>query len=161
MIRTLLRLRLSVLSVLLLAACTAPSNGTPAPAPGDGAANGDGPSKRVFGTLEYYGEPFQATVSATAEVGRPFAVTVITYGGSCLERGETAVETESLRAEIRPYDYDTTPVSGLCAGDLQLHDHTATVTFAEMGEAEVVFYGLKEDGTGAVNVSYTRTLTVR
>ena len=88
-------------------------------------------------------------------------MTVITYGGSCLERGETAVETESLRSEIRPYDYDTTPVSGLCAGDLQLHDHTATVTFAEMGEAEVVFYGLKEDGTGAVNVSYTRTLTVR
>ena len=159
MIRTLLRPRFSVVSLLVLAACTVPSRGTPAR--GSGIVDGDGLSERVFGTLEYYGEPFQATVSATAEVGRPFAVTVITYGGSCLEKGETTVETEGLRAEIRSYDYDTTPVSGLCAGDLQFHDHTATVTFAEAGEAEVVFYGLKEDETGAVNVSHTRTLTVR
>ncbi len=159
MIRTLLRLRLGVLSVFLLAACTAPSGGTPAP--GSGIVDGDGPSERVFGTLEYYGDPFQATVPATAEVGRPFAVTVITYGGSCLEKGETTVEIEGLRAEIRSYDYDTTPINGACPDDLQFHDHTATVTFAEVGEAEVVFYGLKKDGIGAVNVSYTRTLTVR
>ncbi len=161
MIRTLLRLRLGVLSILLLASCTAPSGGTPAPGPGDGAANGDGPSERVFGTLEYYANPFQATVPEAAEVGKPFPVTVITYGGSCLEKGETTVEVEGLRAEVRSYDYNTTPVSGLCAGDLRLHDHTATITFAEAGEAEVVFYGLKEDATGAVNVSYTRTVTVR
>lgn len=159
MILALLRPRLGVLSVFLLAACTAPSSGTPVP--GDGIVDGDGPSERVFGTLEYYSDPFQATVPTTAEVGRPFAVTVVTYGGSCLEKGETTVETEGLRAEIRSYDYDTTPVNGGCLDDLQFHYHTATVTFAEAGESEVVFYGLKKDGTGAVNVSYMRTVRVR
>ena len=159
MIRTLLRLRLGVLSALLLAACTAPSGGTPVP--GEGIVDGDGPSERVFGTLEHYDDPFQAIVPVTAEVGRPFAVTVITYGGSCLKKGETTVETEGLRAEIRSYDYEITPVNGACPDDLQFHDHTATVTFAEAGEAEVVFYGLKKDETGAVNVSHTRTLEVR
>ena len=161
MILTLPRPRLSVLSVLLLAACTAPSGGTPAPALGDGTADGDGPSERVFGTIEYYGDPFRVTVPATAEVGRPFEVTVMTYGGSCLEKGETTVRTEGLRAEIRPYDYDTTPVTGACPDDLQFHNHTASITFAEVGEAEVVFYGLKKDGTTTVNVSHTRAVRVR
>lgn len=147
MIRNLLHLCLGVLVMTTLAACTVSPSGTP---PDDGVVNGDGSSERVFGTVEYYGDPFQATVLTTAEVGKPFDVTVVTYSGSCLEQGETTVETEGLRAEIRPYDYNTTPVTGTC--------HTATVTFAEAGEAKVVFYGLKEDAT--VNVSYTPTVTV-
>ena len=56
MIRTLLRPRFSVVSLLVLAACTVPSGGTPAR--GSGIVDGDGPSERVFGTLEYYGNPF-------------------------------------------------------------------------------------------------------
>ena len=160
MIRTLPCSRLGALSVLLLAACPAPSGGTPAPLPGDGTANGDGPSERVFGTVEYYGDPFQATVPATATVGEPLDVTVVTYGDGCTEKGETTVQLERLQAEIRPYDVDTEPASGDCPAILRVHEHTASVTFAEAGEAEVVFYGLKEDETGTANVSHTRTLEI-
>ena len=159
MIRPLLCLRLGVLSVLLLAACTAPSGGTPTP--GNGIVDGDGPSERVFGTLEYYGGPFQATVPATATAGEPFDVTVVTYGGGCIEKGETTVRFEGLQAEIRPYDFDTQPASGDCPAILRAHGHTASVMFAEAGEAKVVFYGLREDATGTANVSHTRTVAVR
>lgn len=157
MIRTLLRPCLAALTVLL-AACTAPSGGTPGP--GDGTANGDGPSERVFGTVEYYSNPFRAAVPATATTGEPFGVTVATYGGGCTEKGETAVQLEGLRAEIRLYDVDTEPATGGCADIFRTHEHTATVTFAEAGEAEITFYGLKEDASGVVNVSHTRTLEV-
>lgn len=136
-----------------------PPSATPPPNNG-GTADGDGPSERVFGTIEYYDNALQATVPATAEVGVPFDVTVTTYGGGCIEKGETTVETEGLEAQVRPYDINTEPANGVCPDIFRTHAHTATGTFTEAGEAEVVFYGLKEDATGTVNVSHTRTLEV-
>ena len=115
----------------------------------------------MFGTLEYYGGPFQASVPATATAGEPFDVTVVTYGAGCIEKGETTVQVDGLQTAIRPYDVDTQPASGDCPAILRAHEHNASVTFAEAGEAKVVFYGLREDETGTLNVSHTRTVTVR
>jgi hypothetical protein len=145
-------------AVLILAACAASPNGGGG-SPGGGEANGSGPSERVFGTIEYYGEPAQMEVPDLVEQGQPFTVTVATYGNGCIEKGETKVE--ALRAVVRPYDYDTTPLGHDCDDMLRTYEHTATLSFEEAGTAEVVFYGLKEGAGGVTQTSVTRTVVVR
>ena len=98
---------------------------------------------------------------AAVALGQTFSVTVITYGGGCIQKGETTVQVEELRAEIRPYDYNTAPLSGPCTLELRKHEHVQKLSFAAAGEAEVVFYGLKEDASGVTNTSHTRVLEVR
>lgn len=145
---------IGVLVVLVLVACAAtPSGGSPPPP--------NGPSERVLGTVEFYGDPVRVEVPRTAELEQPFVVTVTTYGGGCIEKGETEVKVEALRAEVRPYDYDTTPVNGDCDDELRLHEHTTTLRFEEVGTAEIVFYGRKENLSGVTQTSVTRTLEVR
>lgn len=141
--------------LLILTACAASPGGG---APSGGAPIG-GPSERVFGTIAYYDEPITAAVPAFAEVDQPFTVSVTTYGGGCLVAGETDVRQEELRAEIRPYDYNVAPGSP-CDDALRRFEHTKTVRFAEPGEAEIVFYGQKQDASGTSNVMETRTLEV-
>lgn len=150
----------SAACLFFLAACAASPSGSGG-SPGGGEANGDGPSERVFGTLEHYGDPAQVEVPASVRRGQPFTVTVTTYGGGCIEKGETKVEVEGLRAEVRPYDYDTSPLNGICNDELRIHKHAATLSFEEIGTAEVIFYGLKEDTSSVTQTSATRTLEVR
>jgi hypothetical protein len=100
-------------------------------------------------------------VPGLVEQGQPFAVTVTTYGNGCIEKGETKVKVEALRAEIRPYDYDTSPLYGGCDDVLRTHEHTATLSFKEAGTAEIIFYGLKEGAGSVTQTSVTRTVVVR
>ena len=112
----------------------------------------------------FYGDPAQIEVPGSARRGKPFTVTVVTYGGICIHKGETVVEVEALRAEVRPYDYDispTLPANGACTADLKLYRHTATLSFEKAGTAEVIFYGKQEDPSGVTQMSVTRTLEVR
>ncbi len=149
-------------ALVFLAACVAsPSGGNPAEGSPDGVADGSGPNERVFGTVEFYDQPVKVVVPSSAQPGQPFAVTVVTYGGGCIEKGGTKVEVEGLRAEVRPYDYDITPVNGVCTDELRIHEHTATLSFEEMGTAEVVFFGRKKGASGTTQTSVTRTLEVR
>lgn len=143
---------------LLLAACSAPA--APPASPPDDTFDGDGPPERVFGTIAFYEEPVTVTVPQTATVGEPFSVTVVTYGGGCTEKGETDVRLEPLRAEIRPYDYNVAPGQA-CDTALRTFEHTATLSFTEAGEADIVFYGQKTDASGTSNTMLTRTLEVQ
>lgn len=144
--------------VLLEACAVSPGGGSPSEG---GTANGSGPSERVFGTVEYYGEPAQVKVPSSVGRGQPFVVTVVTYGGDCTEKGETKVEVEGTRAEVRPYDYDISSPDRDCTDELRLHEHTATLSFEETGTAEIIFFGKKESSSGVTQTSITRTLEVR
>lgn len=151
--------------LVLLTACAAtPVNNNPADGGVGSVADGSGPAERVFGTIEFYGDPVRVVVPSSVQQGQPFAVTVVTYGGGCIEKGETTVEVEALRAEVRPYDYDISPAlpaNGGCTDELNLYEHTTTVTFTEAGMAEIVFYGQKKNASGVTQTSVTRTLEVR
>jgi len=149
----------SAAAVLFLTACAA-SPKADVPVPVDGGAGGSGPSERVFGTIEFYVEPAQVQVPGSVEQGQPFTVTVVTYGNGCIEKGETKVEVEELRAEVRPYDYNTSSGND-CNDELRQHQHTVTLSFGETGTAEVVFFGQKKNADGVSNTMLTRTVEVR
>lgn len=68
---------------LVLVACT------------DGATSSP---ERVQGTISYYEGPVQLAVPDSVTHGETFSVSIATYGGSCLEQGDTRVETAGLEA---------------------------------------------------------------
>lgn len=145
-------------ALLFLAGCHTPSSEPNTP-PGDDISSGNGPPERVFGTVAYYDEPVKITVPESAVAGKPFAVTVTTYGNGCIEKGETDVRTEPLRAEIRPYDYNVTP-GRECPEILRTFEHEATLSFARAGEAEIVFYGQAVSTDGVSNTRIVETLEI-
>lgn len=146
----------SVLAAIVLAGCAAsPDSGNANPP--DGGSSGE----RIPGIIDYYGGPVRVTVPGAAESGKPFAVTVVTYGGGCTKKGEATVMVEALRAEVKPYDYDTSAPQLDCDDMLRVYEHTVTVSFDEAGTAEIVFLGQREDSSGVTQINVTRTLEVR
>lgn len=149
----------SALVIIVLASCSASPDGGNVNPPGGGSSG-----ERLPGTLLFYGDPAQIEVPSDVSRGKPFTVTVVTYGGICIHKGETVVEVEASRAEVRPYDYDissTLPANSACTADLKFHRHTAMLSFEEAGTAEVIFYGRQEDSSGVSQTTVTRTLEVR
>jgi hypothetical protein len=110
-----------------------------------------------LGALEYHGDPAVVNVPAEGEAGRPFEVTVRTYGDGCTEKGRTEVEVAGGRAIVRPYDYHRQRVD--CPSILGLFDHTAMVQFEVPGTFEVVIEGRSVPSYEVIRV--TRTVHVR
>lgn len=109
--------------------------------------------ERQPGTLEYYGDSVRVHVPDTVTAGAAFEVRVTTYGGGCMQKGETDVYVRGRTAEIRPYDYEPTDSGQTCPAILVLYNHTATVTFAEPGEATVRIHGWKKPENTFLTVS--------
>ena len=147
-------LKLASALAVLLTACAASPNSY------SNLTNGDS-GERVPGVINHYGEPVKVTVPNAAASGTPFAVTVVTYGGGCTERGEATVTVEALRAEVKPYDYDTSAPRLDCDDMLRTYEHTVALSFEEAGTAEIVFLGQKENPSGVTQTSVTTTLEVR
>jgi hypothetical protein len=110
-----------------------------------------------LGAIEYYGDPAVVGVPTEAEAGRPFVVTVRTYGDGCAEKGKAEVEVAGDRAVVRPYDYHRQRVD--CPSIVGLFDHTATVQFGAPGTFEVVIEGRSFPSDEVIRV--TRTVQVR
>ena len=116
---------------------------------------------RVVGEISSFGQEGAITLPASVQSGEPFEVTVTTLGGGCMEKGETDVQIQGLRADITPYDYEITPLFEGCLLYGEDYRHTATLSFAEKGTATLLFHGRKFTADQAVETTEMRTLTVR
>ncbi len=127
---------LAASACLLGAACLLPTE--------TATADADG---RILGALEHYGDPVQVEIPTVVSAGEPFTVTVTTYGGGCVAKGEMEVEQSARRAVLRPYDVDiraarpSSPVPNVCTTVLLLHRHEAELRFSTPGVGEVVIWG--------------------
>jgi len=105
-----------------------------------------GPGRtRVLGEIAgYYADDPHVDVPATAERGRPFSVSIRTYGNACRTAGNTGVRVDGLTADVTPYDYMVT--KAVCADVLLTFVHTATLRFDAAGLARVRVRGLGRPG---------------
>lgn len=112
---------------------------------------------RLLGTIEHYGDPVGVELPSHVERGEDFTVTVTTYGGGCIAKGETESEVEGLRAVVTPFDYDAVnlPANAACPDILYLYAHTATLRFDERGEAQVVIRGQQKPSREVITVKRT------
>ena len=110
--------------------------------------------------LVFYGDTTTVTMPASVQVGEPVSVTVTAFGGGCIGDGETDVTVSGLEAEVRPYRNERVrlPPNTGCTMELRLYTHTAVLTFAQPGEAQVRVVGLARPGDTPYTV--VRSLTV-
>lgn len=105
----------------------------------------------------------QIAVPDSVALGEDFKVKITTYGGGCLEKGDSEVERSGLEVSIRPYDLDTSGPEYPCTADRALYTHTVELRFAEAGEAQLHLFGLKKDWDNPQGTLITvmRTVEVR
>jgi len=77
-----------------------------------------------------------------------FDVAVRTYGGGCVDQGDTEVTISGADAEVRPFDIFVTraPDNYVCTDILKLFTHRATLRFTQAGPATVRIRGRNEPG---------------
>lgn len=102
------------------------------------------------GVIDFYQEPVVVEAPETVRAGAPFEVSVRTYGGGCLSKGETEVRKEGLSVDVRPHDIHSG--ADVCTQELKMFDHRATVTLHDAGVAEIRFHGQAVPGDSAVLV---------
>jgi hypothetical protein len=110
--------------------------------------------ERQPANLRFYGDPLILTMPETVAVATPFDVTVRTYGGGCIDEGDTEVSLTPRAAEVRPYDIFVTylPPSYACTDDLRLYSHRAVLRFEEIGPATVTVRGRAQPGDSVIAV---------
>ena len=110
--------------------------------------------ERQLALLGFYDDPIVVDAPVIASVSIPFDITVRTYGGGCIDQGDTEVSVTGLHADIRPYDHFVTylPPRYACPDILHLSTHRATVRFEQPGTATVTVHGRVRPGDAAVAV---------
>jgi hypothetical protein len=117
--------------------------------------------ERQLGWIEFYGQPAVIQLPSTVSRGRDFDVVVTTYGGGCVDQGDTRVTTSATHAEIRPFDIFITemPDDYACTDILKQFGHRATLRFTQAGTVTVRIHGRKEPSGDVIVVE--RQLTVQ
>ena len=116
--------------------------------------------ERMIATIEHYGDPVVVELPDSVDAGEAFAVHVRTYGGGCIEMGDTEVEIAGLWAVVTPYDIEVTyPEGYVCTAVLAFYDHIGNVQFDQSGPAIVDVKGRKKPEN--VLISVERPVFVR
>ncbi len=109
----------------------------------------DGPETvRGAAILVDYGDTTTVTLSTSVRVGVPLSITVTSFGGGCITRGETESTVRGLEAEVRPYRYEIVrlPPNMACTDEFRIFQHTTSLQFGEPGDAHVRVLGLRRPG---------------
>lgn len=110
---------------------------------------GPGETRRL-GVIDFYQDPVVIAVPDTVQAGAAFEVSVRTYGGGCITKGDTETQVEGLTAEVRPYDLHSG--AEVCTDELRIFDHRATLAFEQAGLAEVRFHGREMPADSVVTI---------
>jgi hypothetical protein len=110
--------------------------------------------------IRFYHDPIVIEIPSTVSRGTDFEVRVRTYGGGCIDEGDTEVTMAESHAELRPFDIFVThlPPNVACPDVLRVYVHRATLRFAQAGTATVRVRGRSVPGDEVIVVE--RQLTV-
>ena len=101
-----------------------------------------GRSGRHPSQLAFHGDAPKVTIPAEGRRGQPIPVSIATYGGGCIQQGDTEVSATSSSAEIRPFDIFPPP-DAVCTADLRMIPHQVTVSFPLAGTATIRVHGVR------------------
>lgn len=117
--------------------------------------------ERMIGTIEFYDDSVRIQLPDTVQKGVTFPVRVRTYGGGCIDRGDTEVVLNGLAAQVTPYDIEIThlPPGYACTAELRFYEHVGHVRFDRSGRATVIVRGRKKPEK--IIISVERTVEVQ
>ncbi|HEU4628639.1 MAG TPA: hypothetical protein VFS08_02810 [Gemmatimonadaceae bacterium] len=144
-------------AIVVLGVTTAATTGTAC-----GAFGPDGPrEERRPAYVRYFEERSAVEAPDTVSAGAPFVVTVHTFGGGCIAKGDTEAEVQGSVVTVRPYDVVTTqlPANHACTSEERHFAHEVTVRVTEPGAAVVRVVGRVAPGDSAATIE--RRIVVR
>jgi hypothetical protein len=99
--------------------------------------------ERRLGWIRFHNDPVVVEVPGIVSRGVDFDVTVRTYGGGCVDQGDTEVTLSGAEAEVRPFDIFVVemPDNYACTDILKRFTHRATLRFTQAGAATVRIRG--------------------
>jgi hypothetical protein len=117
--------------------------------------------ERQLGWIRFHNDPVVVEVPSTVSRGVDFDVTVRTYGGGCVDQGDTEIMLSGPDAEVRPFDIFVVemPDNYACTDILKRFTHRATLRFTQAGAATVRIRGRAEPGGEIIVVE--RQVTVQ
>jgi len=118
-------------------------------------------TEREAAYLRYAGFSELLVAPDTVTAGTPFDVSVRTFGGGCVDQGDTEVAVVGRVVELRPFDIFTThlPQGYACPAILALYTHTVSLRIDQAGTATLRAIGRASPGDTAATIE--RTLFVR
>lgn len=120
----------------------------------DAPLDADIERQRVIATIEDLGMPVMVELPDTVVAGELFEVHVHTYGGGCVDKGDTEVEVLGPVASVTPYDIEVTrlPENHYCPDILLIYDHVGLVRLTQGGPAMVEVRGRRRPGNEVFTV---------
>lgn len=111
--------------------------------------------------LRYAGLSELLVAPDTVTAGATFDVSVRTFGGGCVDPGDTEIAVVGRVVELRPFDIFTThlPRGFACPDNLALYTHTVSLRIDQTGAATIRAIGRAGPGDTAAIVE--RALFVR
>jgi hypothetical protein len=99
--------------------------------------------ERQLGWIRFHNDPVVVEVPGIVSREVDFDVTVGTYGGGCVDQGDTEVALSGADAEVRPFDIFVVemPDNYACTDILKRFTHRATLRFTQAGAATVRIRG--------------------
>ena len=118
-------------------------------------------TEREAAYLSYAGSPGLLEAPDTVIAGAPFFVSVRTYGGGCIDQGDTETAINEYFIEIRPFDIFTThlPKGWACPAILAFYTHTVSLRITEAGTWTLRVIG--RAGPGDSPEATERTIVVK
>ncbi|HEU4454379.1 MAG TPA: hypothetical protein VFR81_15025 [Longimicrobium sp.] len=102
---------------------------------------------------DHDGVVVEAPATATRGVG--FEVAITTYGGGCVEQGDTDVEVGGLTATVEPYQLVVADEDAVCTQELRTFRNVAQVRFETAGTARIRFRGISAPSNDTITVERT------
>jgi len=110
--------------------------------------------ERQLALIQFHNDPIVVQIPETVSVATNFEVTVRTYGGGCIDQGDTEVRIAGQAATVRPHDVFVTamPPNYACTAELRLYTHRALLRFEQIGPAIVTVHGRVRPGDTTITV---------
>src|SRR3954463_8882911 len=118
-------------------------------------------TEREAAYLRYAGLSESIVAPDTVMAGTPFEVSVRTFGGGCVDPGDTEIAIVGRVVELRPFDIFTThlPRGFVCPLNLAVYTHRVSLRLDQTGATTVRAIGRADPGDTAMTVE--RTVFVR
>ena len=118
-------------------------------------------SERQPAYIRFFAEPSFIDTPDAVNAATPFTVTVRTFGGGCIDQGDTQSSIVGSTVEVRPFDIFATnlPSNYACPDILRYYAHSVSIRLDQRGSATIRVIG--RVAPGDTITTFERAIVVR
>lgn len=112
--------------------------------------------ERQLAYINFFAEPGLIETPDTVGAATPFTVTVRTFGGGCIDQGDTQSSIVGSTVEVRPFDIFATyvPSNYGCPDILRYYAHSVSIRLDQRGPATIRVIGRVAPGDSLTTIGH-------